>query len=276
MKKTFLKWPALTLAAALASSLPAEATLTTNTTTNDLLLGFRADSGTGASQDYLVDIGSFSLYTTGTSFVVDATKLNVAKFDLNADLSGQFGNSWNTLRDDDSFVQWGIVGTSYDGGNNTSPVLYVTRPRDDANTQSTPWTGRPKGISNNTVGDFQQLTGYFRTDGNATPNNSIGTLQDASNGSSYNHFVTLPTNLDFGVWSNIEGNFANGTASSVLDLYRINPVNGQDADYLGYFSISDTGVLTFTAVPEPGTVALLALAGSFLLIVVRRRKSSAA
>jgi hypothetical protein len=208
--------------------------------------------------------------------VVSAAKLGVAKFDLNTDLTGLFGSSWNTLRDDDSFVQWGIVGTSYDGVTNTNPVLYVTRPRDTANTQSTPWTGRPKGISTSTAGDFQQLAGYFKTDGSATSNNDVGTLQDASNGSSYNHFVTLPTNLDFGVWSNIEGNFANGTASSVLDLYRINPVNGQDADYLGYFSISDTGVLTFTAVPEPGTVALLALAGSFLLIVVRRRKSSAA
>jgi hypothetical protein len=274
MKISILKWPALVLAAALASSVPAQAALTANT--GDLYLAFRADSGTGASQDYLVNIGSFSLYTSGTSFVVNATKLGVPNFNLNSDLTGLFGNTWNTLRDDDSFVRWGIVGTSYDGVNNTSPILYVSRPRDAANTPSTPWTGRPNGISTGTAGDFQQLAGYYQTDGNATANNSVGTLQDASNGSSYNHFVTLPSNLDFNVWSNIEGDFANGTANSVLDLYRVNPVNGQDADYLGSFTISDTGVLTFTAVPEPGTVALLALAGSFLLIVVRRRKSSAA
>src|SRR5258707_569543 len=84
------------------------ATLTYND--GDLLLGFRQS---GATQDYLVDVGTFSsLPTTGS--------LTLSLGTLSTDLTAAFGSTWYTA----GTVKWsvfGILGT----GNGT---MYMGNP----------------------------------------------------------------------------------------------------------------------------------------------------
>jgi hypothetical protein len=85
----------------------------------------------------------------------------------------------------------------------------------------------------------------------------------------------------FGFTGSVEGNFGNGTAGTVLDLYRIlNTTSGASptgtiglGSWEGSFTINDSGVVGFavTAVPEPSRALLagLGLAG----IAFRRRRT---
>ncbi len=67
----------------------------------DLFLGFRAGGGTGAQQDYLVNIGPASQYQGPPGTIVTPNLGN-----LGADLQSVFGPSWSTRAD----VLWGIFG----------------------------------------------------------------------------------------------------------------------------------------------------------------------
>lgn len=79
-----------------------------------------------------------------------------------------------------------------------------------------------------------------------------------------------------------------GSVEGVLDLYRIqakNDIIGQygageptgEGDYLGSLSIDQNGNISYTtsAIPEPSTYALLALAGVAGVIALRRRQAAA-
>jgi MYXO-CTERM domain-containing protein len=82
--------------------------------------------------------------------------------------------------------------------------------------------------------------------------------------------VATAGTTDFGSlsgWSSIEGDFGSGTSGTALDLYRI---GGSWVSQLGTFTLTDAGVLNFTAVPEPSSAGTaLALAGAAL---ARRRR----
>ncbi|MGC3989367.1 MAG: PEP-CTERM sorting domain-containing protein [Chthoniobacteraceae bacterium] len=59
---------------------------------------------------------------------------------------------------------------------------------------------------------------------------------------------------------------------AISDLYELQPSSAKGpATYLGYFSLSNAGVLTFTAAPEPSSIALALLTGAGALMVRRRR-----
>ncbi|MGH8046230.1 MAG: PEP-CTERM sorting domain-containing protein [Chthoniobacterales bacterium] len=252
----------------------AKATLTYSA--GDLFLGFRATDGQGANKDYLVNIGQASLYAPGGgSFNLNTVGVTGLAADLSANTL--FGSEWNTLRSDDSVVTWAVFGTTYTGaGAFTSPVLFVTNQRDQSNIsiQSTPWEQRSNGAQLTTVSKFQQVAGYYKDFGVATVNDARGTLQDATNASSYGKFTS--TGLDFAVWATIQGDFSNGTSNSVLDLYRIDP-GSSDSVYQGSFRINDSGIVTYTAaVPEPSSVALVGVVASLVAIIAYRRRKAAA
>jgi len=273
--KSVLTTALVTTTALLIAGQSARATLSYNA--GDLFLGFRATDGQGANKDYLIDIGQASLYAPGSgTFNLNVTGVTGLAADLSS--NSLFGSQWNTLRDDDSVVTWAVFGTTYTGGGAfTSPVLYVTQQRDQSNTsiQSDPWLGRANGASITTAGKFQQVAGYYKDFGVATANDPKGTIQDATNSSSYGAFTS--GTADFSVWSTIQGDFASGTSNSVLDLYLINPVNGQQSIYQGSFRINDSGAVTYSAaaVPEPSAIALVGVTASLLAIIFRRRKNAA-
>ena len=265
MKLKSILTTALLATTVLLAGRSAEAAL--NYAAGDLFLGFK---GTGDAQDYLVNIGNVSQFSSldGATFTV-----NVGG-SIGADLATAFGSGWANRSD----VFWGLIGTTYDGAVNLTPTLYATKPRSQTtpNVQSVPWKGRSNSGQVSSVSQIQQLAGYYKDQGNATGNSTKGTFQLATNSSSFAQLTA--TSNDFTVGGNIEGAFIveNGTANSVLDLYRIDPVFNQNATYLGKFTISNTGIVQFTAaaVPEPSTYGLVIGAGAVLLALKRRRRQS--
>ena len=114
----------------------------------------------------------------------------------------------------------------------------------------------------------------------STVNSSVAYIGAASDTNNWGSRINTQ-NAGFGLGSNravdqtpLSGEFS-GPTSSVLDLWlspNTSSTLATSNTYLGSFTLDNAGSLTFTAVPEPGTYLLLAIAGLFLL-VFRRRKT---
>lgn len=258
MKKHLLPLTLASLVVLLGTS--AQAALTYSS--GDLLLGFRA---AGAANNYVVNLGAISQYTAqnGASFSVN-TGGNIGG-DL-ASANG-FGSNWFTNSD----LSWGIIGTTFFNTGDLE-VLYATRARLNAAIQTQPWRGRSPSGQTQSISLIQALAFKYAQDGQATANSTRGTFQAATAENSWAS-LTSGTN-DFIVGGNIEGSFAEGAAASVLDFYRIDPVFNQSATYLGSFTISNTGAITFTAVPEPSVLALALLGVGLLALRLRHRRTA--
>lgn len=201
----------------------------------DLLLGFRASGGQGATKDYVVNIGSASQFLSGSGTVPVSSLGNIA-----ADLSsaGLFGGTWNTRAD----VFWGLIGTDLAG--DPANTLYATRARSTSATQALSWVRRSassQSTTNSIIHAF--ISGYLNSDTNATA--ASATIQATSFANSYASFTS--GNVDFGFFSSVEGDFGAGAAGTVLDLFRVTPnVNGGGSQHLGYFTLDGAGALSFT------------------------------
>lgn len=225
----------------------------------DLILGVRASGGLGATTCYEVNIGSVTQFVgSPASFTVDLGG------DITADLDLIFGSDWKTRGD----VSWSISGTQYSAGNGFSNrTMFASKAQPTAGTQSIPWTRATLSTQGGPAGRIQAL-GLQYSNGTQAPgqtestNSTKGLIQDTGKansyaehmpggiqstpGSSYAYFVSGA----FG----IENSFANGTLSSVLDLYHLAPgTNGLPGVFLGAFRLSDAGVLTFS--PNAGDFA---------------------
>ena len=211
-------------------------------TDGNLLLGFRASADPGSTQDYVVNLGPASQFTEASSTFVVSGLGDIAT-DL-ATFSDPGVTDWFSRAD----VFWGIVGTDLAG--DPANTLYATRPRTNVNTQTAPWQRRSFSSQSTTNSTFRAfVSGYTLSDANAT--SAKGTLQSTSATNSYASFTSGGT--DFGFFSGIEGNFGNGTAGSVLDLYRLTPTTqnpaGAGVVLVGTFKLNDAGALTFTPAP---------------------------
>ena len=219
---------------------PARATL--SYTDGDLLLGVRAGGDPGSTQDYVLNLGPASQFTQATqSFVVPG--LGSVANDL-ATFTDTGVVAWSARAD----VFWGIVGTDFAG--DPANTLYATRPRPAVATPSTPWQRRSnssQSTTNSTLRAF--ISGYINSTANAA--SGKGTLQSTSAINSYASFTSGGT--DFGFFGGLEGDFSNGTANSVLDLYRLTPTtqnpSGQGLLFVGTFQFNDDAQLTFTPAP---------------------------
>jgi hypothetical protein len=230
-------------------------------TPGDLFLGFRAQGGTGASKDYVVNIGQFSLYTSGASFTV-------GNYGSDLSSSSLFGSSWNTNRGEGNNVFWGVIGTPFNNDGDAR-TIYVSEP----SSSSTVFTGRSPNTSLGTINLIQSVgNGYLNNNGTVSATNPAALTQNVGDQNSWASFYQ--GNLDFNRFDETEGNFILGTSSAdaKLNLYQINPINGQDPTLLGSFTINDSGVVTFTAVPEPSTWLLMGTALSALVLFKSRRR----
>jgi len=257
--RSFLTTAAVAAAALLTAGQAARATLTY--TAGDLFIGFQK---TGTATDLLVNIGNVALYSQldGQSFAVNVGGA------IGDDLVDTFGASWNTT----STLFWSVSGTTFNDVPDLN-TIYLTKPRSNVTNQTTAWISHTNNSQGDQVALLQGLAGAYRDNGEATAGSTKATLQSTSLANSYASF-TQGTSTDF-QWGNIEARFNNGTAGSVLDLYRITPsLDSTPGTYLGKFTINDSGVITFTAaaVPEPSTYGLLIGTGLFTLIFLRRRR----
>lgn len=236
----------IALAITAAGSLTAKANAITNYTDGDILLGVRAtDSGQGNATVYLINLGNYSQFTNATA----GSSFEVAN--LFSDLNTIYGqDDWYSR----SGVQWGIF-----GGYKSSATIYTLYA---SRQSSTAWDQLNSIAVSNTYTAINQVRNSYNGGTPATGNSSDATTQNASLSNGYNNAVKGST--DFAVWSGgIEA-----TLNNSLNLFALKTNTATAA--VGSFSLSDQGVVTFTAVPEPSTVLLLGIAG-LALVVFRRR-----
>jgi hypothetical protein len=268
MKIKTLAITALIAAGFAFTSQSAKAALTYSA--GDLFLGFQQ---TGNSVDYLVNLGSAAQFSqlNGQTFTVDLGG------SIGADLSTPFTSTWYTKTN----LFWSVTGTTF-VDTNTPSTIFLTKGRSNVNTQTTPWTVNTPNGQLDQVGLFQSLASAYVNNGSATANSTKGTFQNiVTNPFSNNAYGTFTqgTSNDFLWGSSVEKNFSAGGASgSVLDLYKLVPdLNNSPAQYLGKFSIDNSGVVSFTsasAVPEPSTYGLIIVASLVIFTFARRRNSS--
>jgi hypothetical protein len=243
----------------------------------DLLMAFRQ---TGSNQTYVVDLGSATSFRDLTT----ASALSISG--IAADMASTFGAGWYT----DSTIFASIVG----GNNQTTPLagdgtggslpyynksIYASK-SGTGSASDTPFsTITQSSVAANATTIGATFGGVFAA-GTATGNNTVGTIIPTSTTNDYTDLVPAGGAANwFGLASSTEVN-PNGT----FDLYRIlaNKNNATDApsangvaQYQGAFTISSTGVVSFTpevsAAPEPSRVILLGVGLSGLLMRRRRK-----
>ena len=267
-----------------AALLPSNSTAAIIYTDGDLLLGFRATGGQGGSTDYLVNLGSAS------SIVNSLTPITFSLGNIGADLSTIFG-SWSTRAD----VLWSVSGVQKIAGNGfVNNTMFATR--SDAvdgplgTNTTTPWT-RPSSFGAGApAGKVQGLgqkyglgtTGATAADQIESANASGALIQPTSQANSYASYQPGGPNTtgstafgSFADASGIEGNFSQGAAFSVLDLYTVVPGSGAAA-FAGNVTITNSAGLTFipAGIPEPSAAVALTLGGMVLASLRRRRNAS--
>ena len=210
----------------------------------DLLLGMRQ---TGGSSELVVNLGQASGFyaaTPGATLLLTnlTTDLLQAAF---PDLNG---------------VNWSVVGVVKSSGDANYPPQsqWVTSPRTDLGTQTTPWVRQSMfALGNsatriNSIGKNAALFGSTAPTGPA--NTATALVEPSGDRLSYSVFMGAgDLNLTFqGIVENTTpSDFVTAALSARSDLYEIIPGSGATIDtpakYLGYFELRSNGAMTFTA-----------------------------
>ncbi|WP_367870906.1 hypothetical protein [Luteolibacter sp. Populi] len=216
---------------------------------SDVILAFRHTGSLSSTGSYLVDAGPVSQFlnaSPGSTTVV--AQLGPLSADLEAyDSTTVEGDPlpWHASK----FVVWSAFGVNF----TDNQAVYISRPRPSIAVKSDPYGPR---------NGYQQLTAYGEitsviTQGynvlTASPGNPRGSFQTTVSSPAPSYLAQVATNgqSDFGTWPNIEKDFNNGAAASALDFY-VHRKGAAISDfgtvgYLGYFTISQSGVVSFTA-----------------------------
>ena len=218
----------------------------------DLILGFHATGGQGATQSYEVNLGNASQFIAGVPATVDVGG-NIA-----ADLAAIYGPNWSTRPD----VKWGISGVQYTAaGVIPARTVFVSKASPAIGTQSLPWLRVSLSTQNPTVGKIQAASLAY-----ANGNSAAGQVESTNstkgltqlNASSPNAYAT---HMVGGINSNagssylayingslgIENTFGAGSYGTSLDLYRLDPGSvGSPGAFLGAFQLNPAGVLSFS------------------------------
>lgn len=236
----------LTLAAALvpAALLAVEAPPTF--TQGDIFMGFRATSGNGLANTYLVNIGPAATYRDATTTVTP----NIGN--IGADLELIYGETWSTRTD----LFWGIAGSPsnvVEINGDAAKVIYASRVEATPGTPGDGWNGingNQRGAIATKLTTMASIATGFRSY-EKSANSDFAVSEGVSDGSSWASFLSTETvTTDFDAFADIEA-----VPSKTLSVFRIFSAT-TPSTYEGYFSISDTGVLTFTpATAGPTTYA---------------------
>lgn len=216
----------------------------------DVLMGIRKK---GSSSEIGVDLGSILTYsqaTPGSSFLVtNASPSEITKI-------------FPVLDGVQITIFAAVVKTTVAAGNPIFRTLWLSNPRTDSGTQSTPWAtqiGNAQGPVANRIGTIgDNMATYSKGQPVGPDNNGV--------------LVLLPANLSYGYSANMGpiGNFNNtfydnaeltlptdyvttGVAAR-LDFYELTPAatvdTTQDGKYLGYFEFGTDATLTFHAASD--------------------------
>ena len=256
----------MTGAIALVGAASANAAMTYNA--GDLILGFGSASST---YSYEIDLGSYTKLTSSFTYQVSTS-----------DLATAFGTSWTTW---DGTISFGVIGA----GSSSTSVIGSGATQKAAGTTWVTDTATPnylRGATNQKTAATQIITvtggqtgagsnGAYTT-GVASSNDSKATLISVSSGdnSFFTRFVGSP-NATYG--STAVSSLASGQSSVSMNEYEmtgsLSSGYNVPASPIGTFSLSNTGTLSYQAVPEPSTYAMLGLGGLGLLGMIRRRRA---
>lgn len=251
----------------------------------DLILGFRASGGQGASTNLEVNLGPASNYYGAApgSFVV--TGLSTS------DLTATYGSGWASRAD----LSFGIVGTTGAASVGGAPArtIWASRAETTPGTLSTPWL---RGnvftlqVPSNTISTLYSGAPGSLSNAPAAGSPSSALIdislagswtaqEDFTPGVSFRYFnPSVLITMDEIPATPAQYDGLNGYA--VLDLFEVRPgTAGSPASFVGSFGLNSSGQLVFStsqsvfaAVPEPG--AALTTLGSILLLALRRRRSA--
>jgi len=278
MKTKFIFVPLLALAGGAVTATAG----TVTASVDDLILGFANSSGTGASTNLEIDLGSVSNFYN-VSGTVQLSGL------VAADLASTYGSNWNTL----NTLTWGVAGST-GGSAQTLPntlnipkdTLWGTKAESALGVQSTPWTTgvnfNVQQLSANKIVNLYASVPTGLNGATATANSATAALINGSNLGSWNSEIgTSAAAFAFFNPSNLFTNGVTGTFGEVSDLYQVEPGTGtaNPAVYLGSFGLSPQGELFYSgtalgaasSVPEPSTYAGLAGLVTLGFVALRRR-----
>ena len=227
----------------------------------DLLLGFRANGGAGATSTYVYNLGPATTYR-------DAGGNITLPDNIGTDLASIFGADWHSRAD----LHWGIVGvrssSPFGPVVNGDPVrtIYASKAEPSFGTQSEPWviSGQTdRGSAANSIATFQNAFAGATATGNS---GNRGAIIPTSQPNDWTEFNPPQENVSFEAFNpTVEATFANGADKNALDLFRIlNTSEGASpggtvgqGTYEGSFSISRNGAITFSVTPPTPQPALL-------------------
>ncbi|MEK7949610.1 thrombospondin type 3 repeat-containing protein [Luteolibacter soli] len=223
----------------------------------NVLLAFR-DTSNSSIGSYLVNVGAVSQFESAAANSTTAVA-TIGALGGDLDAFDLFDEETQTLKH--WYERSQVVWAGFTRNANDNDAVYITRPRPSIAQQSTPWGARTGAVQNTAsseigsviVSGYNVLTSTVGVSGSAS--NSRGGFQLASvdGNISYRWQVASEGRPDFGVWtSSVEKSFATGAATSALDLYVHRKIAGASLSdpgtvtYLGYFSITTSGVVSFT------------------------------
>ena len=213
----------------------------TNAQLGDLILGFETTGG-GGTKDLLIDLGS----ATNTA---ELLSLNL---NLKSDLTNAFATNYA------STVSYGLYSVT------TNKVIYASGPANLANGGYQLESSSSASLQKTA---FQDLFGEFNNDGLSGQTSTHGVYEATTETYTWGSFNPSSGAFNNNFYGNIES--AIGTTS---DLY-VQPL-GSSSSYGTFtdlaFTVSNLGLLTVAAVPEPSTYALFGL-GVLLFVITYRR-----
>jgi len=208
----------------------------------DLIVGFRATGGTGADRNVLVNLGNCAGFRDHT---VASGALSLGN--INTDMQAQFGIGWGSRTD----IFWGIAGTPSNTADFNGDALktdYASKAEVTAGTLVTGWaiSNTNRGLASTTMmgmlgggatGGFSQST--------ASTGNSRLVVQDSTTVNGWSSFQSGGINSTASTAFKVFNGGIEGGLAKPLDLFRITTTAA--GTYLGTFSISTSGVITYTA-----------------------------
>lgn len=215
---------------------------------DDLLLAFYATSGQGSSTSVVFNIGQASTYRDASG------ELFLGVGSIAADLKARYGSDWATRSD----LHWGVFGAAYNAAVGSDPAwtLYGSRVQTTIGTQTQAYNLGSIATQSQPATRLKDSGDAYGATGTATGLtagiNAAAAIQDASADNDFASYQSNNGGTSFAYFNNALADFANGVASSAVDLFRMpTGASASKGAYKGTFTIGSDGVVRFSTVPNP-------------------------